>query len=80
MISKMFVATLAGGLKELFTDADVFRCTFPLDLSVTTKACLLGAAILIVSLYNMIYLLYICYYIYYSYTYLMVSSTLILES
>jgi len=35
--------------KEVFTDADNFRCTFPLDLDVKTKAGVLGAALLIVS-------------------------------
>ena len=38
LISKQLAATLAGGLKKVITDADNFRCTFPLNLSVTTKS------------------------------------------
>jgi hypothetical protein len=34
---------------EMFTDADRFRVTFPMDLDVQMKAVLLGAVFLIVS-------------------------------
>ncbi|KAF6026811.1 hypothetical protein EB796_014875 [Bugula neritina] len=42
-LSKLY----SGVIKEAFTDADNFRVTFPMDLNVTTKASLLGAALLI---------------------------------
>ncbi|XP_064468734.1 phospholipid scramblase 2-like [Ornithodoros turicata] len=43
VISKVW----GGLLKEMFTDADTFSLTFPFDLDVRIKACLLGCAILI---------------------------------
>ncbi|KAK8782092.1 hypothetical protein V5799_016570 [Amblyomma americanum] len=42
-ITKQF----SGALKELFTDADVFGVTFPLDMDVRMKAALIAAAMLI---------------------------------
>lgn len=39
----------SGMAKEVFTDADSFGVTFPLDLDVKMKATLLGAVFLIVS-------------------------------
>lgn len=38
---------MAGILKELFTDADNFGVTFPIEMDVRQKACLLGAVFLI---------------------------------
>ena len=38
-----------GLVKEMFTDADNFGVTFPMDLDVNVKATLLGAIFLIVS-------------------------------
>ncbi|XP_064468855.1 phospholipid scramblase 1-like [Ornithodoros turicata] len=43
MITKQF----SGALRELFTDADFFCVTFPMDLDVHAKACLVACAILI---------------------------------
>lgn len=40
----------SGALREMFTDADYFGITFPLDLDVKIKAVLLGATFLIVSI------------------------------
>jgi hypothetical protein len=37
-------------LREIFTDADYFGITFPIDLDVRMKAVMLGACFLIVSL------------------------------
>ena len=45
MISKQW----SGLAKEIFTDADNFGVTFPLDMDVKTKATMLGAVFLIVS-------------------------------
>ena len=39
----------SGLAKELFTDADNFGVTFPIDMDVKTKATILGAVFLIVS-------------------------------
>jgi hypothetical protein len=39
-----------GLAKEMFTDADNFGMTFPIDLDVNIKAVLLGAVFLIVSI------------------------------
>ena len=39
----------SGMVKEMFTDADNFGITFPMDLDVNVKATLLGAVFLIVS-------------------------------
>lgn len=39
----------SGLAKEIFTDADNFGITFPMDLDVKMKAILLGACFLIVS-------------------------------
>lgn len=39
----------SGFAREVFTDADFFGITFPLDLDVRMKAVLLGALFLIVS-------------------------------
>ena len=39
----------SGIVKEMFTDADNFGITFPMDLDVNIKATLLGAVFLIVS-------------------------------
>ena len=39
----------SGLAKEIFTDADNFGVTFPLDMDVKTKATMLGAVFLIVS-------------------------------
>ena len=39
----------SGVLKEVFTDADIFGVTFPMDLDVHVKATMLGAVFLIVS-------------------------------
>jgi len=36
-----------GFVKEMFTDADTFGITFPMDLDVKIKACMLGATFLI---------------------------------
>lgn len=44
-----FAYHLLGIAKEMFTDADNFGITFPLDLDVNVKATLLGAIFLIVS-------------------------------
>lgn len=44
--------------KELFTDADNFGISFPLDLDVNVKATLLGAVFLLVSVTFSINLLY----------------------
>ena len=41
----------SGALKEAFTDADNFGCTFPLDLDVKIKAVLIGAVFLIDFMY-----------------------------
>ena len=41
----------SGLAKEMFTDADNFGIQFPMDLDVKAKACLLGACLLIVSLF-----------------------------
>ena len=38
----------AGYIKEMYTNADNFGVTFPMDLSVETKATLIGAVFLIV--------------------------------
>ncbi|CAB3408051.1 unnamed protein product [Caenorhabditis bovis] len=44
-----------GGLaKEMFTDADTFSISFPIDLDCKIKAVLLGASFLIVIIYLMI--------------------------
>lgn len=40
----------SGMAREIFTDADFFGITFPLDLDVRMKAVLLGATFLIVSI------------------------------
>jgi uncharacterized protein YxjI len=42
----------SGLAKELFTDADYFGITFPLEIEVNTKALLIGACFLIVSFFN----------------------------
>lgn len=39
----------SGFLREMFTDADYFGISFPIDLDVHIKAVLLGACLLIVS-------------------------------
>ena len=39
----------SGLLREVFTDADYFGITFPMDLDVRMKAVMLGACFLIVS-------------------------------
>lgn len=39
----------SGMLREMFTDADYFGITFPIDLDVRMKAVMLGACFLIVS-------------------------------
>jgi hypothetical protein len=39
----------AGILREMFTDADYFGITFPMDLDVKMKAVMIGACFLIVS-------------------------------
>lgn len=39
----------SGLAKEMFTDADNFGMTFPMDLDVNMKAVMLGAVFLIVS-------------------------------
>ncbi|KAK2160517.1 hypothetical protein LSH36_131g00044 [Paralvinella palmiformis] len=36
-----------GTAREFFTDSDNFSCTFPLDMTVNGKACILAAAFLI---------------------------------
>jgi len=36
-------------MREMFTDADFFGVTFPMDLDVRMKAVMLGACFLIVS-------------------------------
>lgn len=41
----------SGLAREIFTDADFFGITFPLDLDVRMKAVLLGATFLIVSIF-----------------------------
>ena len=46
MISKQW----SGLAKEIFTDADNFGVSFPQDMDVRTKATVLGAVFLIVSL------------------------------
>lgn len=40
----------SGLAREMFTDADFFGITFPMDLDVRMKAVMLGACFLIVSL------------------------------
>lgn len=40
----------SGLAREIFTDADFFGITFPMDLDVRIKAVLLGATFLIVSI------------------------------
>lgn len=40
----------SGVVREMFTDADFFGITFPMDLDVRMKATMLGACFLIVSL------------------------------
>lgn len=42
----------SGLLREMFTDADYFGITFPMDLDVKMKAVMLGACFLIVSVYT----------------------------
>lgn len=44
LISKQW----SGILRELFTDADYFGVSFPMDLDVKMKAVLLGAVFLVV--------------------------------
>lgn len=39
----------SGLVREMFTDADFFGITFPMDLDVRMKAVMLGACFLIVS-------------------------------
>lgn len=51
----------SGIVKEMFTDADNFGVTFPLDLDVKVKATLLGAIFLIVSICNLYSLEYKVY-------------------
>lgn len=41
----------SGLAKEIFTDADYFGITFPVDLDLHMKAVMLGACFLIVSIY-----------------------------
>ncbi len=41
----------SGLVRELYTDADNFGISFPIDLDVNIKAILLGACFLIVRLY-----------------------------
>ncbi|XP_064462152.1 phospholipid scramblase 2-like [Ornithodoros turicata] len=41
----------SGLIKEAFTDADTFSVTFPVDMDVDVKACILGCAILIDYMY-----------------------------
>lgn len=43
----------SGLAREMFTDADIFGITFPMDLDVRIKAVLLGACFLIVSTYTL---------------------------
>lgn len=45
----------SGFAREVFTDADFFGITFPLDLDVRMKAVLLGATFLIVSIVLIVY-------------------------
>ena len=45
----------SGFVKEIYTDADNFGVSFPLDLDVNVKACLLGAVFLIVSIRILLY-------------------------
>lgn len=45
----------SGLAREIFTDADFFGITFPMDLDVRMKAVLLGATFLIVSTYGGMY-------------------------
>ena len=61
----------AGLAKEMFTNATNFGITFPMDLDVKMKACMMGAMFLIVSLLYLFYcylfiiydiLLYMTYY------------------
>lgn len=40
----------SGLVREMFTDADFFGITFPMDLDVRMKAVMLGACFLIVSI------------------------------
>ena len=42
----------SGMLNEMFTDADNFGISFPMDLDVNMKAVVMGAAFLIVSSYS----------------------------
>lgn len=44
----------SGLAREMFTDADHFGISFPMDLDVKVKATLLGACFLIVSILRMI--------------------------
>ncbi len=43
----------SGLIQEMYTNADNFGITFPMDLAVTVKATLLGAVFLIVSITTM---------------------------
>ena len=42
----------SGLVREYFTAADNFGITFPMDLDVKMKACMIGALFLIVSCYD----------------------------
>lgn len=64
----------SGLAREIFTDADFFGITFPMDLDVRMKAVLLGATFLIVSIrpdpiirafqfHICVYTIHICYII-----------------
>lgn len=44
----------SGLMREMFTDADYFGITFPMDLDVKMKAVMLGACFLIVSTYTLL--------------------------
>lgn len=44
----------SGLAREMFTDADFFGITFPMDLDVRMKAVMMGACFLIVSIISII--------------------------